>query len=52
MLQSVSLSCSEFGRAVIQQNQTVSPGRNALRQAGGELPRFRSTSVDQAMAAR
>jgi hypothetical protein len=27
-------------------------GCNALRQAGGELPRFRSTSVDQAMAAR
>jgi transposase len=27
LLQPVSLSCPEFGRAILQQDQTVSPGR-------------------------
>jgi transposase len=52
LLQPISVSSPQFGRAVLQQDQTLSPGRNALRQAGGELPRFRSACVDQAMAAR
>jgi transposase len=33
-------------------DQALSPGCNALRQAGGELPCIRSTRIDQAMAAR
>jgi len=52
LLQPISLSSPQFGREVLQQDQALSPGRNALRQAGGELPRFRSACVDQAMAAR
>ena len=52
LLQPVSLSSPQFGRTVLQQDQALSPGRNALRQARGELPRFRSACVDQAMAAR
>jgi transposase len=41
-----------IGRTVFQQDQALSPGCNALRQAGGELPCFRSACGDQAMAAR
>jgi len=52
LLQPISVSSPQFGREVLQQDQALSPGRNALRQAGGELPRFRSACVDQAMAAR
>src|SRR5262249_27418473 len=37
-------------RGVAPLDQALSPGCNALRQAGGELPRFRPACVDQAMA--
>lgn len=37
-------------RAVLQQDQTMPSGRNALRQTGSELSRFRSACLDQAMA--
>ena len=47
-----SLSRPQFGRAVLQQDQAVSAGRNALRQARGELPRLHPACVHQAMAAR
>ena len=36
---------------LLQQDQTMSPGCNALRQAYRQLPRLRSTCVNQAMAA-
>jgi transposase len=52
LLQPVSVSSPQFGREVLQQDQALSPGRNALRQAGGQLPRVRSACVYQAMAAR
>jgi len=51
LLQPLSLSCSQPGRAVLQQDQTMSSGGDALRQARRQLPRIRSTCVDQAMAA-
>jgi transposase len=40
------------GRALLQQDQALPPGCNALRQARRELPCVRSTRVDQAMASR
>jgi transposase len=45
LLQPISVSSPQFGRAVLQQDQALSPGCNALRQAGRELPRFRSACV-------
>jgi transposase len=39
------------GRAVLQQDQTMSSGGDALRQACRQPPCLRSTSVNQAMAA-
>ena len=52
LLQSVSLSRPQSGRAVLQQDQALPPGCNALRQARRQLPSVRPTRVDQAMAAR
>ena len=52
LLQPVSLSCPQFGRTVLQQDQALSPRGNALRQAGGQLPRIRSACIHTAMAAR
>jgi transposase len=52
MLQSVSLSGSQLGRAVLQQDQTVSARCNSLRQAGSKLPSLRPACVHKAMAAR
>ena len=52
LLQPVSLSRSQLGRTVLQQDQALSSGRNALRQARGELPGVRPACVDPAMAAR
>jgi transposase len=43
LLQPVSLSCPQFGRAVLQQDQALSPRGNAVRQTCGQLPRIRST---------
>src|SRR3954471_11811444 len=43
---------AQFGRAVFQQDQTMSKGRNALRQARGELPRLHPAGVNQDMAPR
>jgi len=51
LLQPLSLPCSQPGRAVLQQDQTMSSGGDALRQAGRQLPCLRSTRVNQAMAA-
>ena len=52
MLQSISLPCSQFGRAVLQQDQALSARGDPLRQARGQLPRLHSTCVNPAMAAR
>jgi len=52
LLQPVSLSRSQPGRTGLQQDQALSSDCNAPRQAGSELPRFRSIRVDRAMAAR
>ena len=52
LLQPVSLSRPQFGRAVLQQDQALPPGCNALRQARRQLPCLRPARVDQAMAAR
>ena len=52
LLQPISLPSPQLGRAVLQQDQALSAGRNALRQARGQLPRFRPACIDQAMAAR
>jgi hypothetical protein len=51
LLQPLSLSLSQPGRAVLQQDQTMSSGSDALRQARRQLPCLRSTCVNQAMAA-
>jgi hypothetical protein len=51
-LQPLSLPRSQPGRAVLQQDQTMSSGGDALRQARRELSCLRSTCVDQAVAAR
>jgi transposase len=51
LLQPLSLSCSQPGRAVLQQDQTVSSRGDALRQAGRQLPCLCSARVNQAMAA-
>jgi len=37
LLQPISVSSLQFGRAVLQQNQTLSSGRDALRQAGRRI---------------
>jgi len=42
----------QFGRAVLQQDQTMSACRNTLRQARSELSRLHPACVNQAMAAR
>src|SRR3954465_12302820 len=52
LLQPVSLPGSQLGRAVRQQDQALAPGRDALRQACGELPRIRPACFYSAMAAR
>ena len=52
LLQPVSLPRSQLGRAVLQQDQALSAGCNALRQARGQLPCLRSACINQAMAAR
>jgi len=52
LLQSVSVPGSQPGRAVLQQDQAVPAGGDALRQARGELPRVHPASVDTPMAAR
>ncbi len=39
------------GRAVLQQDQTMSSGGDALRQAGRQLPCLRPARVNQAVAA-
>lgn len=51
LLQPVSLPRPQPGRALLQQDQTMSSRRNALRQASRQLPRLRSTRVNQAVAA-
>jgi hypothetical protein len=38
--------------AILQQDQTLPPDRNALRQAGGELPRIGSACIHTPIAAR
>jgi transposase len=40
----------QLGRAVLQQDQTVSAGRYSLRQACGQLPRLRPVGINTAMA--
>ena len=52
LLQPVSLPRPQLGRAVLQQDQALSPCRNALRQARGQLPCIRPACVHPAMAAR
>ena len=52
MLQSVSLPGSQLGRAVLQQDQTLSACGNALRQARGQLPRIPPACIHSAMVAR
>jgi transposase len=51
LLQPVSLPRSQPGRAVLQQDQTMSSGGDALRQACRQLPCLHSTRINQAMAA-
>jgi transposase len=51
LLQPVSLPRSQPGRAVLQQDQTISSGGDALRQACRQLPCLHSTRINQAMAA-
>ena len=52
LLQPPPLSCAQFGRAVLQQDQAVSACRNALRQARGQLPCLHPARINPAMAAR
>jgi transposase len=50
LLQPLSLPCSQPGRAILQQDQTMSSGGDALRQACRQLSCLRSTRVYPAMA--
>jgi transposase len=52
LLQPLSLPRPQPGRAVLQSDQTVSSGRDAIRQACRKLPRLRPACVNQAMVAR
>ena len=52
LLQPVSLSSPESGRAVLQQDQALPSRGDALRQTRCQLPRIRPTRVNQAVAAR
>jgi hypothetical protein len=52
LLQPASLPRSQPGRAVLQPDQTMPSGGDALRQAGCELPCFRSARFHQVMASR
>ena len=52
LLQPVPLSRSQPGRAVLQQDQTMSSCGDALRQACGKLPCLRPTRIYPAMAGR
>jgi len=50
LLQPASLARSQLGRAVLQQDQTMSSGGDPLRQARRQLPCLPSTRVNQALA--
>jgi hypothetical protein len=52
LLQPVSLPRPQRGRTILQQDQTVSAGRDALRQTRGQLPCLHPVRVDEAMAPR
>ena len=52
LLQPVSLSGPQLGRAVLQQDQALSAGGDALRQTRGQLPRIRPACIHTPMAAR
>lgn len=52
LLQPLSLPCPQPGRAVLQSDQAMSSGDDALRQACRQLPRLRPACVKQNMVAR
>jgi len=52
LLQPVSLSSPQSGRAVLQQDQALPPHSHPLRQARGQLSGIRRTRVHPLMAAR
>jgi hypothetical protein len=52
LLQPVSLSSPESGRAVLQQDQALSSRSDAIRQTRCQLPSVRPTRVNQAVAPR
>jgi len=52
LLQPISVSSPQFGRAVLQQDQTVPAHRHPLRQARRQLPCIRQAGVNPTVASR